>query len=113
MGRMAGTKNGMIRSVPATLKSVWASAVCLASAEPLNAASHAVMVVPMFMPNTVAAAADHDKDGKHGSARALRRVELVLALLAAGAAPVGGEVLEGDAAVLGRVVDVAADGAFG
>ena len=54
---MTGTKNGMMMMVPPMLKSVCARAVCRASAEPLNAASHAVIVVPMFIPNTVAAAA--------------------------------------------------------
>ena len=44
-------------------------------------------------------------------ARASGLVELFLALLATRAAPVVGKVLEGYAVVLGRVVDIAADGA--
>ena len=43
------------------------------------------------------------------SNRLLCFVELVLALLAAGAAPVVGEVIEGNAVVLGGIVDIAAD----
>ena len=35
---------------------MWARAVCRAADEPLSAASHAVTVVPMFIPNTVTAA---------------------------------------------------------
>ena len=43
------------------MKSVWARAVCRASADPLNAASQAVTVVPMFIPKTVAAAASKER----------------------------------------------------
>ena len=46
----------MSNAVPTTLKSVCAMAVRFASVVLPNAASHAVTVVPMFMPNTVAAA---------------------------------------------------------
>ena len=41
----------------------------------------------------------------------LRLVEFLLGLFAAGTAPVVGQLFEGHAVVLGRVIDIAADGA--
>ena len=46
-----------------------------------------------------------------GYEKRLRLVEFFLALLAARALSVGGQVLEGNAVVLGGVVDIAADAA--
>ena len=56
IGSITGMNSGMRSNVPTTLKRVWAIAVRFASVVPPNAASQAVTVVPMFMPNTVAAA---------------------------------------------------------
>ena len=55
-GTRTGSTNGRKMSEPMTFESVCASAVRLAAAEPLNAASQAVMVVPMFAPNRTAIA---------------------------------------------------------
>ena len=56
IGTNTGSTNGRNRADPMTFESVCASAVRFAAADPPMAASQAVIVVPMFAPNSTAMA---------------------------------------------------------
>ena len=65
----------------------------------------------MFCPQRPKRSRARPEVGAESIGRSLRRVELLLALLAARALPILGKILEGHAIVLGRIIDIATDGA--